>query len=137
MELVASTSQRGVELTGEGGFLPELVKTVLERAMNTELTDHLSYGKHNPAARGSRNSPNGTPPKTLATEVGPVHLDQPRDRAGTFASRLVPSGQRRLGGLDDMIISLYAGGMTIREIQHYLAAVFDTDYFSRDDLEHY
>lgn len=125
--LLASTSERGVELTGEGGFLPELVKAVLERAMNAELTEHLGYAKHDPAGRGSGNSRNGTTPKTLSTEVGPVRVDQPRDRAGTFSSRLLPPGQRRLGGLDDMIISLYAGGMTIREIQHHLAAVFDTD----------
>lgn len=126
-QLVKSTSDRGIELTGEGGFLPELIKAVLERGMKAELTEHLGYAKHEASGRGSGNSRNGTSPKTVNTEVGPVRIDQPRDRAGTFTSHLVPAGQRRLGGLDDMIISLYAGGMTIREIQHHLQATFGTE----------
>jgi hypothetical protein len=108
-------------LTGEGGFLPEMVKAVLERGLQTELTEHLGYEKGDPAGRGSLNSRNGTTPKTLQTEVGPVPLDVARDRAGSFEPRLVPKGSRRAGGLDEMIISLYAGGMTVRDIQHHLA----------------
>ena len=126
-QLLASTSERGISLTGEGGFLPELIKSVLERGMNAELTSHLGYEKNDPAGRGSGNSRNGTTPKTVATEVGPIELDRPRDRNGSFVSRLVPNGQRRLGGLEDQIISLYAGGMTIREIQHHLAATLGTE----------
>ena len=126
-QLLASTSERGISLTGEGGFLPELIKSVLERGMNAELTSHLGYEKNDPAGRGSGNSRNGTTPKTVATEVGPIELDRPRDRNGSFVSRLVPNGQRRLGGLEDQIISLYAGGMTIREIQHHLAARLGTE----------
>ena len=126
-QLLASTSERGISLTGEGGFLPELIKSVLERGMSAELTSHLGYEKNDPAGRGSGNSRNGTTSKTVATEVGPVELDRPRDRNSTFVSRLVPNGQRRLGGLEDQIISLYAGGMTIREIQHHLAATLGTD----------
>ena len=95
--------------------------------MQVELTEHLGYEKHDPAGRGSGNSRNGTVPKRIDTEVGPVGLDRPRDRNGSFTSRLVPTGERRLGGLDDMIISLYAGGMTIREIQHHLAATLGTE----------
>lgn len=125
--LLASTSERGISLTGEGGFLPELIKSVLERGMNAELTSHLGYEKNDPAGRGSGNSRNGTTPKTVTTEVGPIELDRPRDRNGSFVSRLVPNGQRRLGGLEDQIISLYAGGMTIREIQHHLAATLGTE----------
>ena len=125
--LIAATSERGVALTGEGGFLPELVKAALERGMQAELTDHLGYDKHDPAGRGSGNSRNGSTPKTVATEVGPVELDRPRDRNSTFVSRLVPNGQRRLGGLEDQIISLYAGGMTIRDIQHHLEATLGTE----------
>lgn len=125
--LIRSTSDRGIELTGQGGFLPELIKAVLERGMQAELTEHLGYDKHDASGRGSGNSRNGTSPKTVKTEVGPIQIDQPRDRAGTFASQLLPPGQRRLGGLDDMIISLYAGGMTIREIQHHLEATFGTE----------
>jgi putative transposase len=117
----------GLALTGEGGFLPEMIKAVLERGLAAELTGHLGYEKGDPAGRGSPNSRNGTSPKTLATEVGDVPLDVPRDRAGTFEPRLVPKGARRVGGLDEVIISLYAGGMTVRDIQHHLARTLGTE----------
>ena len=91
-------------LTGEGGFLPEMVKAVLERGLAAELTGHLGYDKGDPAGRGSPNSRNGSSPKTLATEIGPVPLDVPRDRNGSFEPRLVPKGTRRAGGLDEMTI---------------------------------
>lgn len=126
-KLIGASGERGVALTGEGGFLPEMIKAVLERGMKVELSDHLGYEQGDPAGRGSGNSRNGSTPKTVATEVGDVRLDQPRDRAGTFASALVPKGARRLGGLENMIISLYAGGMTIRDIQHHLAATIGTE----------
>jgi putative transposase len=126
-QLMAATDERGLSLTGEGGFLPEMIKAVLERGMEAELTGHLGYEKGDPAGNGSGNSRNGTTPKTVGTEVGDIALDQPRDRNSTFASSLVPKGARRLGGLEDMIISLYAGGMTIRDIQHHLAATLGTD----------
>lgn len=125
--LMQATDERGVALTGEGGFLPEMIKAVLERGMAAELSDHLGYEKGDPAGRGSGNSRNGTTPKTIGTEVGDITLDQPRDRKSTFASAVVPKGARRLGGLEDMIISLYAGGMTIRDIQHHLAATLGTE----------
>src|SRR5690606_26765405 len=80
-----------------------------------------------PAGRGSPNSRNGSTPKTLATEVGDVELATPRDRVGTFEPRLVPKGARRVGGLDEMIISLYAGGMTVRDIQAHLARTIGTE----------
>src|SRR5829696_3979102 len=117
----------GLQLTGEGGFLPEMIKAVLERGLQAELTDHLGYEKGDPAGRGSTNSRNGSTPKTLATEVGEVPLSVPRDRNSSFEPRLVPKGQRRAGGLDDMIISLYAGGMTVRDIQHHLARTLGTE----------
>ncbi|MFW5469523.1 IS256 family transposase [Knoellia sp. CPCC 206435] len=122
--LMAATDERGVALTGEGGFLPEMIRAVLERGMSTELTDHLGYERGDPAGRGSGNSRNGSTPKTVGTEVGDIRLDSPRDRQGTFASALVPKG---VGGLEDMIISLYAGGMTIRDIQHHLATTLGTE----------
>jgi putative transposase len=125
--LLAATDERGVALTGSGGFLPEMIKAVLERGMSAELSDHLGYEKGDPAGKGSGNSRNGTTPKTVSTEVGQVDLDQPRDRNSTFASALVPKGVRRLGGLDEMIVSLYAGGMTVRDIQHHLAATLGTE----------
>ncbi len=115
----------GPQLTGQGGFLPEMIKAVLERGLQAELTDHLGYDKHQ-RSDGS-NSRNGTTPKLLATEVGEVQLATPRDRDGSFEPRLVPKGARRSGGLDEMIISLYAGGMTVRDIQHHLARTNGTE----------
>ena len=84
----------GLQLTGEGGFLPEMIKAVLERGLQTELTDHLGYEKGDPAGRGSPNSRNGSTPKTLSTEVGQVPISVPRDRNSSFEPRLVPKGQR-------------------------------------------
>jgi len=125
--LMAEVDQGGLALTGEGGFLPELVKAVLERGLAAELTDHLGYERGDPAAAEFPNSRNGSTPKTLETDVGQVELDTPRDRDGSFQPRLVPKGSRRLGGLDEMIISLYAGGMTVRDIQHHLARTLGTE----------
>lgn len=124
--LVKQAGTEGLALTGPGGFLPELIRSVLERGLAVELGDHLGYDKGDPAGRGSGNSRNGSTPKTLQTEVGAVEVATPRDRAGTFTPRLVPKGQRRLGGLDEMIVSLYAGGMTIRDIQSHLARTLGT-----------
>ncbi|MCT1431971.1 IS256 family transposase [Brachybacterium muris] len=125
--LFAQIDAGSVQLTGDGGFVPALVKAALERGLQAELTSHLGYDKHAAEGRGSGNSRNGTTSKTVESEVGPIELDVPRDRGGSFTPRLVPKGQRRLGGLDDMIISLYAGGMTIRDIQHHLASTIGTD----------
>jgi putative transposase len=125
--LMSKVDADGLALTGEGGLLPELVKAVLERGLQAELTDHLGYEKGDPAGRGSSNSRNGTSPKTMASEVGDVPLAVPRDRNGSFEPRLVPKGSRRAGGLDEMIISLYAGGMTVRDIQHHLARTLGTE----------
>src|SRR6266496_2705412 len=125
--LMSKVDNDGLALTGEGGLLPELVKAVLEGGLAAELTGHLGYEKGDPAGRGSPNSRNGSTGKTLATEVGDVGLRVPRDRAGTFEPRLVPKGARRAGGLDEMIISLYAGGMTVRDIGHHLARTVGTE----------
>jgi putative transposase len=125
--LMSRVDADGLALTGEGGLLPELVKAVLERGLQAELSEHLGYEKGDPAGRGSPNSRNGSTPKTLASEVGDVPLAVPRDRAGSFEPRLVPKGSRRAGGLDEVIISLYAGGMTVRDIQHHLARTLGTD----------
>ena len=126
-ELMSRVDDGDLQLTGEGGFLPGLIKAVLERGLAAELTEHLGYEKGDPAGRGSPNSRNGSTPKTVATEVGDVGLDTPRDRAGSFEPRLVPKGARRVGGLDEMIISLYAGGMTVRDIQAHLARTIGTE----------
>jgi putative transposase len=117
----------GLRLTGEGSMLGELVKAVLERALEAELTAHLGYERHDPAGRGSGNSRNGTIGKKVQTGIGPVGLDVPRDRAGSFEPVLIPKRSGRVsGGLDDMIISLYAHGMTVRDILHHLEQVYGT-----------
>jgi transposase-like protein len=117
----------GLRLTGEGSMLGELVKAVLERALEAELTAHLGYDRHDPAGHHSGNSRNGSIAKTVQTGVGPVPLAVPRDRAGTFEPLLVPKRAGRIaGGLDDMIISLYAHGMSVRDIIHHLDQVYGT-----------
>ena len=109
-DLMDQVDGGGLQLTGEGGFLPEMVRRVLEAGLEAERTDHLGYEKHDRVGVGSGNSRNGYTAKRLGTEVGDIDLAVPRDRNGTFEPRLVPKGQRRVGGLSDMIISLYAGG---------------------------
>ena len=126
-ELIDRSQQGGVALTGQGGFLPELVRAVLERGLQAELTGHLGYEEGDPAGRNGLNSRNGFTGKTVNTEVGPVPLSVPRDRDGSFTPLLVPKGQRRLGGLEDQIISLYAGGMTVRDIQAHLHRTIGTE----------
>lgn len=117
----------GLRLTGEGSMLGDLVKAVLERALEAELTAHLGYGKHASDGYGTGNSRNGKISKTVQTGVGPVRLAVPRDRAGSFEPVLVPKRAGRVsGGLDDMVISLYAHGMTVRDIVHHLDQVYDT-----------
>src|SRR5690625_1352171 len=125
--LFAKIDAGEIELTGDGGFIPGLIKATLERGLQTELTEHVGYEKGDPDAKHFPNSRNGTSGKTVATQVGDVELAVPRDRDGTFSPRLVPTGERRLGGLDDMIISLYAGGMTVRDIEHHLVSTIGTE----------
>jgi transposase-like protein len=117
----------GEPITGEGGLLGGMLKAALERGLDAELTEHVGYERGDAQASWHPNSRNGTSPKTLSTEVGDIELAVPRDRAGTFTPMLVPKGQRRLDGLDAMIISLYAGGMTVRDIQHHLNATIGTE----------
>jgi putative transposase len=117
----------GLRLTGAGSMLGELVAAVLERALAGELAAHLGYGKHEVDGRGSGNSRNGYIAKTVQTGIGPVPLQVPRDRAGTFEPLLIPKRAGRVaGGLDDMIISLYAHGMSVRDILHHLEQVYGT-----------
>ncbi len=117
----------GLRLTGEGSMLGELVKAVLERALDAELTAHLGYERRDRAGQNTGNSRNGTIAKKVQTGIGPVGLEVPRDRAGSFEPVLVPKRSGRVsGGLDDMIISLYAHGMTVRDILHHLEQVYGT-----------
>jgi putative transposase len=118
----------GLRLTGDGSMLGELVRAVLERALEAELTAHLGYGKsERGGSAGGGNARNGGIFKTVQTGVGPVPLQVPRDRAGTFEPVLVPKRSGRVsGGLDDMVISLYAHGMSVRDIIHHLEQVYGT-----------
>ena len=126
-ELFARIDAGQVEMTGADGLIPGLIKAALERGLQAELTDHLGYEKGSPEASAFSNSRNGAMSKTVSTQVGDIELATPRDREGSFTPRLVPKGSRRLGGLDEMIISLYAGGMTIRDIEHHLVSTLGTE----------
>lgn len=117
----------GETLTGDQGLLGGMLKAALERGLDAELTEHIGYERGDPDAAEHGNSRNGTFPKTVASQVGDVELAVPRDRNGTFTPMLVSKGQRRLDGLDGMIISLYAGGMTLRDIAHHLATTVGTE----------
>ena len=117
----------GEPLTGHAGLLHGMLKASLERGLDAELSDHVGYDRGDPAAGEFANSRNGTFPKTVATEIGDIELAVPRDRNGTFTPMLVPKGVRRLDGLDAMIVSLFAGGMTIRDIGHHLASTIGTE----------
>lgn len=115
------------DLLGEEGLFKRLKKALLERALGAELTHHLGYEKGNPAGRGTGNTRNGSYPKTVLTEDGAVGIDVPRDRNGSFEPQIVPKGETRLDGFDDRIISLYARGMTVREIQGHLRELYAVD----------
>jgi len=117
----------GESLTGHAGLLKGMLKASLERGLEAELTDHVGYDRGDPDASQFANSRNGKYAKTVASEIGDIELSIPRDRAGTFTPMLVPKGSRRLDGLDAMIVSLYAGGMTIRDIGHHLATTIGTE----------
>jgi Transposase, Mutator family len=116
-----------VPLGGDDGLLKAMLKAALERGLEVELTDHVGYERGDPEASLSPNSRNGTTAKTVSSQVGDVGLAVPRDRNGTFTPQLLPKESRRLGGLDEMIISLYAGGMTVRDIQHHLVSTIGTE----------
>ena len=115
------------DLLGEDGLFKQLKKALLERALGAELTHHLGYEKGDPAGRGTGNNRNGTSAKTVLTEDGSVEIEVPRDRNGSFEPQIVPKGETRLDGFDDKIISLYARGMTVREIQGHLRELYAVD----------
>ena len=126
-ELMEQIDSGQLQIDGKNGFLNQMIKAVLERGLQAELSGHLGYEKGDPAARLLPNARNGSYPKTLASQAGDVGLDIPRDRNGSFTPQPVPKGSRRTGGLDEMIISLYAGGMTIRDIQYHLESTIGTE----------
>ena len=117
----------GEPLTGHSGLIKGMLKASLERGLEAELGEHVGYERGDPDAAQFENSRNGTFAKTVASEIGDIELAVPRDRNGTFSPMLVPKGARRLDGLDAMIVSLYAGGMTVRDISHHLATTIGTE----------
>jgi transposase-like protein len=126
-ELTERARAGGLKLTGEGGLLGQLTKMVVEGALEGELDDHLGYGKHDPAGRDGGNSRNGHRAKTVITEAGPVEISVPRDRDSSFEPKIVAKRQRRLTGVEDMVISLSAKGLTHGEIAAHLAEVYGAE----------
>ncbi len=119
--------QKPEDLLGQDGLLQQLTKALVERALDGELTHHLGYEKHSPDGDNSGNSRNGTTPKTMKGKRGQVKIDVPRDRDSSFEPQLVKKGQTRFDGLDEKIISLYARGMTQREIQGHLEEIYGVE----------
>ncbi|MDO2397701.1 IS256 family transposase, partial [Mycobacterium avium subsp. hominissuis] len=122
--LLADAEASGTPIDGPDGLLAQITKSVLERALDVEIADHLGYEHGDPAGNGSGNSRNGHGRKTVLTTAGPVDLEVPRDRNGTFDPVIVPKRKRRLGQVEDMILSLYARGMSTRDITEHLAEVY-------------
>jgi putative transposase len=125
--LVAQARQEGISLVGPDGLLQRVTKLALEGALEGELTDHLGYAHGDPAGRNGGNSRNGTRAKTVLTEIGPVELEVPRDRDASFEPKIVRKRQRRLGGVEDLVVSLVAKGLTTGEVQAHLAEIYGTE----------
>lgn len=123
-QLLEQAKEQNVELVGPDGLLSQLTKNVLETALDAEMTEHLGYEKHDPAGRGSGNSRNGTRSKTVLTEIGPVEIEVPRDIASTFEPQIVRKRQRRLTGVDEIVLSLTARGLTTGEIAAHFQEVY-------------
>src|SRR6516162_8895295 len=127
LDQLLANYEKPEDLTGEEGLFKQLKKALIERALGAELTEHLGYEKGDPAGRGSGNSRNGSSAKTVLTQDGEIEIAVPRDRAGSFEPLLIAKGQTRFDGFDEKILSLYARGMTVREIQGHLAELYGTD----------
>src|SRR5690349_19810717 len=132
-ELVEAARAEGVELVGPGGLLSGLTKTVLETALEAEMSEHLGYDRHDLAGRDGGNSRNGTRTKTVLTEIGPVEIEVPRDRDASFNPVIVRKRQRRLDGIDEIVLSLTARGLTTGEIAAHFEEVYGAKV-SRDTI---
>ena len=115
------------DMVGENGLLKQLTKALIERALGAELTHQLGYEKHSAEGKNSGNSRNGTSPKTLKSDLGDLPIEVPRDRRGDFEPQIVKKGQRRFNGFDDKILSMYARGMTTRDIQAHLFEIYKVE----------
>ena len=132
-ELVERARSEGVDLVGPDELLSGLTKNVLEAGLEAEMSEHLGYDRHDPAGKNTGNSRNGTRSKKVLTDVGPVVLEVPRDRDGSFEPQLVKKHQRRLTGVDEMVLSLVAKGLTTGEVSAHMAGVYGADV-SRDTI---
>ena len=119
--------QKPEDLIGENGLLKQLTKLLVEKALDAEMAQHLGHGKHEPVANPAGNTRNGKSRKTLKGDFGELPIEVPRDRHGTFEPLLIPKHQTRWTGFDDKVISLYARGMTVREIQSHLEEMYGTE----------
>ncbi len=126
--LLVDAQRRGLAVDGPGGLIQQMIGAVLERALEAEMADHLGYERGQaPDGGATGNHRNGHGPKTVLTTAGPVRIHVPRDREASFAPQIVPKRRRRLGQVDEAILSLYARGMTTRDIRAHLAEVYGTD----------
>jgi putative transposase len=132
-ELVRQARVQGVALTGPGGLLKALTKTVIETALEEELAEHLGYDKHDPVGRNRANSRNGKRAKTVLTDSGDVEVAVPRDREGSFEPVIVAKRQRRLSNIDEIVLSLYARGLTTGDIAAHFAQIYDAQV-SKDTI---
>jgi putative transposase len=123
-ELVRQARAQGVALTGPGGLLKALNKTVIETALDEEMAEHLGYDKHDPVGRNRGNSRNGKRVKTVLTDSGEVDIEVPRDRDGSFEPVIVAKRQRRLSSIDAIVLSLYARGLTTGDIAAHFAEIY-------------
>ncbi len=123
-ELLARADGDAMRLVGPGGLVADLTKRVLEAALEGEMTEHVGYEPYDPAGHHSGNSRNGTRTKRVITDIGPVSIDVPRDRDGSFQPVMVPKRKRRLGGVDQLVLSLSAKGLTHGEISAHLEEIY-------------
>lgn len=127
LDKLLTNYQKPEDIVGENGLLKQLTKALVERAMEAELTHHLGYEKHDPVGYGSGNSRNGTSKKRLKGDFGEVDIAVPRDRNASFEPQIVPKGETRFTGFDDKILSMYARGMTTRDIQNHLEEMYGVE----------
>jgi len=134
-QLLAQAKAQGVDLVGPGGLLNQNTKRVLEHALEAEMAEHLGYDKHDYAGRSGENSRNGVRTKTVLTEIGPVQIDVPRDTDASFDPQILRMRQRRLTGVDQIVLSLTARGLTTGEISAHFAEVYGASISRGHDLQ--
>ena len=127
LDELLSDYQKPEDLIGENGLLKQLTKRLVERALDAEMTAHLGHERHAPVANASGNTRNGRSRKTLKGEFGELPIEVPRDREGSFEPQIVPKHQTRWTGFDEKVLSLYARGMTVREIQAHLQEMYGAE----------